>query len=807
MAKQDIIISIQLKGAEGVSKSTDKVANSQKHLREMMSRSAVELEKLNIKKKRQKELNVQIAKSELGYSEAVGKTASQLKASKTQAGLNNAILLESGRLASDASYGFTAMANNLSQLVSLFGSFAKTSGGMLASLKDLGKSLMGTGGVLLAVQLLIGALQSKRVLDFVKSFNGLSPRLRELTNLTEGYSKATEELVGNFNIYIGKLLDSNQSEQQKAIALEKLNKEYPDFNASILTSAQNTDEATAAVERYIEKLKEQALSRAAIQEYQKVQGEQDEELYEVLLKQQKAEDDLAYQRIQLQKAEQQANDNKNENLKIDFAERVGQIQRVITETENAIKNYKEESTTIATEYKKRLDIIDDYIILVNDKNKKGYGNRERDFKQHLLNLDKLEESYRQKAIDKELMTRDELINLEEKNAKAELKIRVDAFKAKQKLRLEEFEEGSELRETEALKNITDEGERKKIQDKFIKERLSANDEYNESIRLADVEHDEVMIELTASFNTKRAQLRRTEFEEQMAEQERIQELERQTLDAKAALMDEQSGIVGDYAFFERQRNVERMNEDIERAERVVRMEKEGSEAKAQAELSLHQLKKQLSEEEQAIQEEKFGFIMEQYQQVYGALSQTFEVTAQNQTIELEENYARRIEAAEGNADEQDRLERELAVKKDKIARKQFERDKAMRVSSALMTVYQNGFLAYGSQLFPGDVTSPVRAAIQQAITIAAGLANVANIARQKYQSKVTGGGASSGGSAGGGRSIQAPDFNVVGASQTSQLAQAVTTQQEKPVKAFVVGKDISTQQELDRNITNTASFG
>ena len=47
MAKQDIIISIQLKGAEGVSKSTDKVANSEKHLREMMSRSAVELEKLN----------------------------------------------------------------------------------------------------------------------------------------------------------------------------------------------------------------------------------------------------------------------------------------------------------------------------------------------------------------------------------------------------------------------------------------------------------------------------------------------------------------------------------------------------------------------------------------------------------------------------------------------------------------------------------------------------------------------------------------------------------------------------------------
>ena len=58
----------------------------------------------------------------------------------------------------------------------------------------------------------------------------------------------------------------------------------------------------------------------------------------------------------------------------------------------------------------------------------------------------------------------------------------------------------------------------------------------------------------------------------------------------------------------------------------------------------------------------------------------------------------------------------------------------------------------------------------------------------------------------GGTVIEAPDFNVVGASQTSQLAEAVSTQQAAPIKAFVVGKDITTQQELDRNITRTASF-
>ncbi len=784
MAKQDIIISIQLKGAEGVSKSTDKVANSQKHLREMMSRSAVELEKLNIKKKRQKELNVQIAKSELGYSDAVGKTAAQLKASKTQAGLNNAILLESGRLASDASYGFTAMANNLSQLVSLFGSFAKTSGGMLASLKDLGKSLMGTGGVLLAVQLLIGALQSKRVLDFVKSFNGLSPRLRELTNLTEGYSKATEELVGNFNIYIGKLLDSNQSEQQKAIALEKLNKEYPDFNASILTSAQNTDEATAAVERYIEKLKEQALSRAAIQEYQKVQGEQDEELYESLLKQQKAEDDLAYQRIQLQKAEQQANDNKNENLKIDFAKRVGQIQGVITETENAIKNYKEESNTIATEYKKRLDIIDDYIILVNDKDEKGNRKRERIFKRGILNLDKLEESYRQKAIDKQMKTADEIINIEEENAKAELKIRLDVFKEKQAQRLKDFMKSK----------ATDE------------EKKQAQIDYDKSLEDAQREHDEVMIQLEVSFETKRTQLQRKRFNDDEIEREKVEALEKKQLDSRAANLDAINGMGVKQAFNTRARNLERLREDEAIAKRNVEMAEEGSAVKAQAELDLLDLKKKLALEEQALEQDKFDFINEQYSQISGALTETFGVTAHNQTIEIEERYNREMEAAEGNAELQTQIREKMEKDKDKIARKQFKIDKAAKIGRALMDTYQSGILAFGSQLIIGDPSSTIRAQIAQGVALAAGLANVANIARQKYKSSIgAGGGAGSGG--GGGVQIQAPVFNVVGASQTSQLAESVAGQQAKPVKAFVVGKDISTQQELDRNITNTASFG
>jgi len=224
MAKQDIIISIQLKGAEGVSKSTDKVANSQKQLREMMSRSAVELEKLNIKKKRQKELNVQIAKSELGYSKAVGKTAAQLKASKTQAGLNNAILLETGRLASDASYGFTAIANNLSQVVTLFTSFAKTAGGVGASLKQLGASLIGTGGLLIALQLIISF--GPQIFDFFARLLGVT---RELRDAMKGAADTIKQQTGAFEIYTRTLQNGWKSSEEMADATKMLKKEFPEY--------------------------------------------------------------------------------------------------------------------------------------------------------------------------------------------------------------------------------------------------------------------------------------------------------------------------------------------------------------------------------------------------------------------------------------------------------------------------------------------------------------------------------------------------------------------------------------------------
>jgi hypothetical protein len=51
-----------------------------------------------------------------------------------------------------------------------------------------------------------------------------------------------------------------------------------------------------------------------------------------------------------------------------------------------------------------------------------------------------------------------------------------------------------------------------------------------------------------------------------------------------------------------------------------------------------------------------------------------------------------------------------------------------------------------------------------------------------------------------------PAFNIVGDSGTNQLAEAIGGQAQQPIKAFVVSNDVTTSQELDRNIVEGASI-
>jgi hypothetical protein len=98
------------------------------------------------------------------------------------------------------------------------------------------------------------------------------------------------------------------------------------------------------------------------------------------------------------------------------------------------------------------------------------------------------------------------------------------------------------------------------------------------------------------------------------------------------------------------------------------------------------------------------------------------------------------------------------------------------------------------------------------IHIAQGAIGAANIiaSTSKALSAIGGGSAggspSMGGTAGGGGG-GAPQFNVVGEGGANQIAQSMAGRESQPVRAFVVGSDVTTQQGLNRGIVQNATLG
>ena len=124
--------------------------------------------------------------------------------------------------------------------------------------------------------------------------------------------------------------------------------------------------------------------------------------------------------------------------------------------------------------------------------------------------------------------------------------------------------------------------------------------------------------------------------------------------------------------------------------------------------------------------------------------------------------------------------------------------KAFAVASALMNTYSAANKVLTDETIPG--TFARIAAMFTVITT--GLANVKNIMKVNVPGKGNGGMSSVAAAA-----PAAPQFNIVGAAPTTQLASAIGEQTQEPVQAYVVSQDVTTAQSLENNIIQGASLG
>ena len=109
--------------------------------------------------------------------------------------------------------------------------------------------------------------------------------------------------------------------------------------------------------------------------------------------------------------------------------------------------------------------------------------------------------------------------------------------------------------------------------------------------------------------------------------------------------------------------------------------------------------------------------------------------------------------------------------------------------------------------YPAQALATTKGILSTKLSAAASIATIAAQAIPGLSGGGGGGGSTGGlGGGGGDTGSQAPAFNIVGASGETQLADAIGSQTQRPARAYVVSNDVTTAQEMDRNIIEGASI-
>ena len=211
-------------------------------------------------------------------------------------------------------------------------------------------------------------------------------------------------------------------------------------------------------------------------------------------------------------------------------------------------------------------------------------------------------------------------------------------------------------------------------------------------------------------------------------------------------------------------------QETARLEAIVKNAKDGTQAKVDAEIALNDFKQQSDEQD---------------------LARTKEISAAKIDIAQKEEDAKRT-SLEGYAAALSSISGLLS--------QETTAGKGVAIASSLINTYA----AITGQLKAfSEVPVPGYAIAQAIATGVAGLANVKKIASVQVPGG-SGGGSTQTGSM---PNVSTPPaFNVVGASGETQLADAIGSQTQRPARAYVVSNDVTTAQEMDRNIIEGASI-
>jgi hypothetical protein len=629
-----------------------------------------------------------------GMAQATNRASVAANKNKTNAGLNNAIIAESARLASDASYGFTAIANNLGQLISLFDASRKAAGGLKAAFVAL-FSIQSL--ILISIQLLITYGQDlyNFFIGASEASNKYKKSLEDLTATTEGNR---QELLG----YIKVLQDVESSEKSRINALKELDSAIGGVIDAEKNNKLSLKDLTAEVEEYIRQQRLRMELDAVISsngelfaEREKIRKTQEKLDNAETIEQQKEifmENASFFDKyLDISKESEEASGG------------LGLIGRLFLPDEDIdfVNLFRSQSQDVIKEYDDAIKkIIEIEKQLTPEDGKGGAKSTKRGFLAGQLDFDK-EIIQSQKRVSASLR----------KNKDQQIQIDANAIKEIAKLRQSDFAERQQQR-VNTIKNAKDRAKAQKEADKAISDSRQSLNEY-----LAQID---------------------SETERQINER-RLRDLDKAT-----SLLEEQLNA---RSIAEQEFNVSMARNDFDRFD-------------SQRELEALRTKNTLDNLER---------------------QKTAAIVAGEETIGIEQQITNTKQAlAETNKKiDQDEANAKLATANyvaqaiTAIAGEGSAVGKAVSVAMATMNTYEATTAALGSKPYgPWNIA-------QAAATAAFGFLQVRKILATKLPA---GGGT---GASTGGAAVQAPAFNVVGASETSQLGMAIaSTEGNSDVKLY-----------------------
>ena len=207
------------------------------------------VEKELLKLQSQKDTDIKLGLDTSSINKQISETTTKLNGlksslnSSTTAFANNSkatangasTLTQFSRIAQDAPFGIMGIGNNLTATAESFTYLAKSSGGAGNALKAVGASLLGPGGVLLAISLVTTGLtvMAQQGLTIGDVFNKLTGNFSGFANaLKEASTEATKSAIEETGALKGLIAIAQSEAQSKKMRLEavdKLQQMYPNY--------------------------------------------------------------------------------------------------------------------------------------------------------------------------------------------------------------------------------------------------------------------------------------------------------------------------------------------------------------------------------------------------------------------------------------------------------------------------------------------------------------------------------------------------------------------------------------------------